>query len=109
LAKIRKEKKSWQGPKTTTKITRAKKTTKATTRARATANIKLLSAIDKASATTKRPHNNPEAPQATIDHINGMLNDLKTILDAYAQHLRSLDRMRLNGVGIKKGIYRTCL
>jgi hypothetical protein len=31
-----------------------------------------------------------------------MLNELKEILDDYAQHLRALDRKRLNGVGVKK-------
>jgi hypothetical protein len=61
-------------------------------------NIKMLSG----KPTTKRPPNNPDVPQATIEHLNTMLNDLKTILDDYSQHLRSLDRMRLNGVGIKK-------
>jgi len=43
------------------------------------------------SAGTRRPPNNPDVPQATIDHINVMLNDLKTILDAFSQHLRALD------------------
>jgi hypothetical protein len=31
-----------------------------------------------------------------------MLNELKGILDDYAQHLRALDRKRLNGVGVRK-------
>jgi hypothetical protein len=31
-----------------------------------------------------------------------MLNELKNILDDYAQHLRALDRRRLNGVGVRK-------
>ncbi|MDR0444652.1 MAG: hypothetical protein LBH44_14740 [Treponema sp.] len=51
---------------------------------------------------SRRPPNNPDVPQATIDQINNILNDLKSILDDYAQHLRALDRKRLNGVGIKK-------
>jgi hypothetical protein len=84
-------------------------TKKATTKAQAsktaskkpqtgTADIKMLSA----KPSTKRPPNNPDVPQATIDHLNTMLNDLKTILDSYAQHLRALDRRRLNGVGVRK-------
>jgi hypothetical protein len=31
-----------------------------------------------------------------------MLNDVKTILENFAQHLRALDRKRLNGVGVRK-------
>jgi hypothetical protein len=63
-----------------------------------TADIKMLSA----KPSTKRPPNNPDVPQATIDQLNAVLNQIKTILDDYAQHLRALDRMRLNGVGIRK-------
>jgi hypothetical protein len=82
--------------KTTRKATTRKTTPKAKT---GTKSIKLLSATGKA---TRRPPNNPDVPQATIDHLNTMLNDLKVILDNYAAHLRALDRMRLNGVGVKK-------
>jgi hypothetical protein len=89
-----------------TKKTEVKKTTARkprTTNAKATAGIKLLSSTGNAKgAGTRRPPNNPDVPQATIDNLNAMLNQLKNILDDYAQHLRSLDRMRLNGVGIKK-------
>ena len=60
--------------------------------------IKMLSA----KPATGRPPSNPDMPQATIEHLNEMLNDLKNILDNYSQHLRALDRMRLNGVGIRK-------
>jgi hypothetical protein len=60
-----------------------------------TTAIKLLSATGKG---TKRPPNNPDMPQATINQINAVLNELKTILDNFSQHLRALDRMRLNGV-----------
>jgi hypothetical protein len=84
------------------KATSKKPTAKAKT---GTTAIKLLSATGKAtsrSAGTRRPPNNPDVPQATIDQINAVLNELKNILDNFAQHLRSLDRMRLNGVGIKK-------
>ncbi|MDR2702369.1 MAG: hypothetical protein LBB72_08055 [Spirochaetaceae bacterium] len=86
---------------------RTKKTTnkkpvakKATAKAKTgTAAIKLLSATGKA---TKRPPNNPDVPQATINQINLVLNELKNILDNYSQHLRALDRKRLNGVGVRK-------
>jgi len=77
----------------------AKKATKKTTAKTGTKSIKLLSGAGK---TTRRPPNNPDVPQATIDQINTMLNELKNTLDNFSQHLRSLDRMRLNGVGIRK-------
>jgi hypothetical protein len=37
-----------------------------------------------------------------ILHLNDLLNELRDVLNDYSQHLRSLDRMRLNGVGVKK-------
>ena len=61
-------------------------------------DIKMLSA----KPSTKRPPNNPDVPQSTIEQLNTMLNEIKNILDAFAQHLRALDRRRLNGVGIHK-------
>jgi hypothetical protein len=75
----------------------AKKTTAKKTTAKAGTN-KMLSANSKG---TRRPPNNPDVPQNTIDQLNNELNQIKTILDDYSQHLRALDRMRLNGVGIK--------
>jgi hypothetical protein len=63
-----------------------------------TTDIKMLSA----KPSTKRPPNNPDVPQATIDQLNEVLNQIKTLLDDYAQHLRALDRRRLNGVGVRK-------
>ena len=60
--------------------------------------IKML----KGTPSTKRPPNNPDVPQEVIDHLNRELNELKEVLEGFAQHLRSLDRKRLNGVGIKK-------
>jgi len=50
----------------------------------------------------RRPPSGPDIPQLTIGIINHELNDIKTTLEDYAEHLRALDRMRLNGVGIKK-------
>jgi hypothetical protein len=61
-------------------------------------SIKMLSA----KPSTKRPPNNSDVPHAVILHLNDMLNELKDVLTDYSQHLRSLDRMRLNGVGVKK-------
>jgi len=83
--------------KTTTKE-KTEKTTASKKPQTGTADIKLL----KGTPPTKRPPNNPDVPQVTIDHLNAMLNDLKTILDNYSQHLRALDRRRLNGVGVRK-------
>jgi len=39
-----------------------------------TADIKLL----KGTPSTKRPPNNPDVPQATIDQLNEVLNQIKT-------------------------------
>ena len=84
-----------RGRKPTTKATPKKATAKATSQ---DAIIKML----KSTPSTKRPPNNPDVPQEVIDHLNRELSELKEVLDGYAQHLRSLDRKRLNGVGIKK-------
>jgi hypothetical protein len=102
-------------PKKTTKKATAKKATakKTSTRGRkpagkaqagaSTASIKLLKGTTtNASLGTRRPPNNPDMPQEIIDSLNHDLNAIKNALDDYSQHLRSLDRMRLNGVGIKK-------
>jgi hypothetical protein len=56
----------------------------------------------KNSAEIKNPPNNPDVPKTFIDMLNHDLNAIKEMLDSFAQHLRALDRMRLNGVGIKK-------
>jgi hypothetical protein len=56
----------------------------------------------KSTPSTKRPPNNPDIPQNIITMLNQDLNAIKELLDNYAKHLRSLDRRRLNGVGIKK-------
>jgi hypothetical protein len=54
------------------------------------------------SKSTRRPPNNSDVPQYTIDNLNNELNQIKNTLDDYAAHLRALDRKRLNGVGIHK-------
>ena len=85
------------------KTTDEKKTTRKPTASKkpATAKMQLL-AKPTSGKQTRRPPNNPDVPQDAIDELNVMLNEIKTLLDSYSQHLRSLDRKRLNGVGIKK-------
>ena len=74
------------------KMARPKKTTakKTTTRGR------------KGTPATKRPPNNTDVPKTIIEMLNHDFGAIKEMLDNFAQHLRALDRMRLNGVGIKK-------
>jgi hypothetical protein len=62
-----------------------------------TAEIKLLK-----STAVRRPPNNPDMPQNIIDMLNTDFGSILELLDSFSQHLRALDRMRLNGVGIKK-------
>jgi hypothetical protein len=81
--------------KSTKKKTVAKKT--AAPKAQV-GSIKMLSA----KPSTKRPPNNSDVPHQVILHLNDLLNELKDVLTDYSQHLRSLDRMRLNGVGVRK-------
>jgi hypothetical protein len=50
----------------------------------------------------KRPAVNPPIPVLALNSIAADLNSVKADLEEYAAHLRSLDRKRLNGVGIKK-------
>jgi hypothetical protein len=88
-------------PTTNKETVEKKATTRKTTERTGTAGIKLLTATNKGK-TTRRPPNNPDVPERVIELINMALNDLKTILDDYAQHLRALDRRRLNGVGVRK-------
>ena len=84
--------------KTETKTTGTTKATVKRTPKGRTAVMKML----KSTTSTKRPPNNPEVPQLTIEQLNEELNNINEVLDDFAQHLRALDRMRLNGVGIKK-------
>jgi len=63
-----------------------------------TAEIKML----KSTPSTKRPPSNPDVPKTIIEMLNHDFGAIKEMLDNFAQHLRALDRMRLNGVGIKK-------
>jgi hypothetical protein len=50
----------------------------------------------------RRPPNNSAVPQTIIDMLTEDFTNIKIALEAYAAHLRALDRKRLNGVGIKK-------
>jgi hypothetical protein len=90
--------------KVTKKTTVAKKPTTAKAKRKTASSakkgtIKMLSANSKS---TRRPPNNSDVPQNTIDNLNSVLNQIKNTLDEYAAHLRALDRKRLNGVGIHK-------
>jgi len=85
--------------KTTTKKTTAAKKTVAKAKA-GTIPQKFLKGTGKPS--TKRPPNNPDMPWESINLLNIQLGHMKDLLDNYSQHLRALDRRRLNGVGIKK-------
>ena len=64
--------------------------------------IKLLMSNKVDSGLIKRPPNNPDMPQNIISNLNTDFNSIKELLDNFSQHLRSLDRRRLNGVGIHK-------
>jgi hypothetical protein len=93
--------------KTTTKKPVAKKATaktksKPATKTKTTAKQGVRQFLAKTKTTTRRPPNNPDMPQETIDNLNMKLNSIMGDLDEYSQHMRALDRRRLNGVGIKK-------
>jgi len=93
-------KKATSKAKTTTTRGKNKATTKeemSSSLKSQTASIKLLK-----GTATKRPPNNPDVPQNIIDTLNTDFNSIMELLDSFSQHLRALDRMRLNGVGIKK-------
>jgi len=94
--------------KTTAKKATRKATPKKTTAKRAPKatepKVQTGSAIIKMlkGTSTKRPPNNPDMPQNIIDNLNTDFNSIKELLDAFSQHLRALDRKRLNGVGVRK-------
>ena len=50
----------------------------------------------------RRPPNNPNVPKTLIEMLTHDMGAIKEMLESFAAHLRSLDRKRLNGVGIKK-------
>ena len=51
---------------------------------------------------TKRPPNTPFIPQQVITEVTLLLAQAKEKLEAYAAHLRALDRRRLNNIGVKR-------
>jgi len=51
---------------------------------------------------TKRPPNTPLIPQQIITEVTLLLEQAKVKLEAYAAHLRALDRKRLNNIGVKR-------
>jgi len=51
---------------------------------------------------TRRPPNTPFIPQQTITEVTLLLAQAKEKLEAYAAHLRALDRRRLNNIGVKR-------
>jgi len=85
------------------KLAVAKKiASKASTKEEKNAIIKMLMSPKRNAGSEKRPPNNPEMPQTIINNLNQDFNSIKELLDSFSQHLRSLDRRRLNGVGIHK-------
>jgi len=54
------------------------------------------------SFAARRPPNNPNVPKTLIEMLTHDMGAIKEMLESFAAHLRSLDRRRLNGVGIKK-------
>ena len=98
-----------QAKKTSTAKPKAKATAKKAAAKKPTAKtksqagtIKMLAAKPSTRRPPSNPPSNPDMPQKTIDDLNAELTNLRNILDDYSQHLRALDRKRLNGVGIKK-------
>jgi hypothetical protein len=85
--------------KPTVKKATAKRTPKATTTKAQTGDaiIKMLK-----GTSTKRLPSNPDVPHDIINSLNTDFNSIKELLDAFSQHLRALDRRRLNGVGVRK-------
>ena len=51
---------------------------------------------------TKRPPLTPAIPQAVVEDIINGLTQVKADLEEYAAHLRTLDRKRLNNIGVKR-------
>jgi hypothetical protein len=95
MAKKKPEKKTMS--KSTAKKTAAKKT------AKTKAKPKTSKPIYKASGkSTRRPSTNPDMPISMIANLQVAFKEKKNDLEEYAAHLRSLDRKRLNGVGMKK-------
>lgn len=50
---------------------------------------------------SRRPPQNPIIPDLMLQYLGIEQRKIRGILEEYAEHLRSLDRRRLNGVGLK--------
>jgi len=59
-------------------------------------------------STKPKKTDTPEAPQATIDHINTLLNEIKKILDDYSQFINTVEHMKLNEEGNNKLSFLDC-
>jgi hypothetical protein len=94
MAKKASSKKAAAKPKATAK--------KATTKKPAQKAKKTTAKPESKLPSERRPPNNPDMPEDMIEDINEDLNRIKAKLEAYAVHLRALDRRRLGGVGIRK-------
>jgi hypothetical protein len=87
------------------KVTAKKPTAKAKAKPQTTAKPKTKAAQMKSlisSFGARRPPNNPNVPKTFIEMLTHDMGAIKEMLESFAAHLRSLDRKRLNGVGIKK-------
>ena len=51
---------------------------------------------------SRRPPSNPDMPLEYINRISRQFDEIRTELESYAAHLRSLDRKRLNSVGLNR-------
>jgi len=88
--------------KTNTKTRKAKTNTAAKTNRGTMKAIIAKFPEAESGADSRRPPNNPEIPPAYIADMEESFRSWRDELEDFARHLRSLDRRRLNGVGIKK-------
>ena len=65
-------------------------------------NVIAIFPTDKLKIATRRPPNNPEIPSSFLRALEETFATARDELEAFSAHLRSLDRKRLNGVGLKK-------
>jgi hypothetical protein len=87
--------------KTSARQTRAPARTKSSARGAVSYGSIIASAKNK-NLDTRRPEDNTLPPASSLLTIMNNLDSLKMLVEQYAQHMRPLDRRRLNGVGIKK-------
>ena len=90
---------------TVKKSTAKKPQTSAKSGAKTTAigkNVIAKFPTDKLKIAARRPPNNPEIPSSFLRALEETFATARDELEAFSAHLRSLDRKRLNGVGLKK-------